>query len=66
MENQGGVMSHYEHILVPLDGSQTAEAALSHALGLAQLERAAVTLLSVVPPIEDVIWTGSETMAKGH
>jgi nucleotide-binding universal stress UspA family protein len=50
----------YTHILVPLDGSQTAEAALPHAFGLARLHGAKVTLLSVIPPIEGVIATDAE------
>jgi len=53
-------MKGYTHILVPLDGSETAEAALPHAFGLAKLAGATVTLLSVVPPIEDVIATDAE------
>ncbi len=52
-------MQHYINLLVPLDGSKTAEAALPHAIGLAKIEHAAVTLLLVVLPIEDVIATGS-------
>ncbi len=31
-------MEHYTHILVPLDGSKTAEAALPHAVGLVKVE----------------------------
>lgn len=53
-------MTRYTHVLVPLDGSKTAEAALPHAFGLAKLNGAAVTLLLVVPPIEGVIATGAE------
>lgn len=53
-------MKRYTHILVPLDGSKTAEAALPHAFGLAKLNGAAVTRSSVVPPIEDVIVIGAE------
>lgn len=52
-------MQHYAQILVPLDGSKTAEAALPHAIGLAKIERAEVTLLLVVSPIEDVVAAGS-------
>jgi nucleotide-binding universal stress UspA family protein len=53
-------MQRYTHILVPLDGSQTAEAALPHGFALAQLSGAPLTLLYVVPPIEDVIDSGAE------
>lgn len=45
----------YKHILVPLDGSPLAETALSDALNMAQLNRAEVTLLQVISPIEQVI-----------
>jgi nucleotide-binding universal stress UspA family protein len=48
-------MKFYTHILVPLDGSEAAEAVLPHVFGLAKLAGATVTLLWVVPPIEDVI-----------
>jgi nucleotide-binding universal stress UspA family protein len=51
----------YKHILVPLDSSELAELALDDAFSLARLSRARLTLLHVVPPIEDVI--GVET---GH
>ncbi|MGE0521313.1 MAG: universal stress protein [Candidatus Binatia bacterium] len=47
-------VNRYKHILVPLDGSQTAEAALPHAVHLATSEGAAVTSLLVTPPIEAV------------
>jgi nucleotide-binding universal stress UspA family protein len=40
----------YKHILVPLDGSKLAEAALKAALPLAKLSGAKVTLLQVVWP----------------
>lgn len=53
-------MEQYTRILVPLDGSKTAEAAVPHAFGLAKLTGATVTLLWVVPPIEDVLGTNAE------
>lgn len=40
----------YRHILIPLDGSKLAEAALNEALPLAQLSGARVTLLQAVWP----------------
>jgi nucleotide-binding universal stress UspA family protein len=49
----------YKHILVPLDGSELAEAALTDALALARLSLAEVTLLKVVLPIEGVIEIGT-------
>jgi nucleotide-binding universal stress UspA family protein len=45
----------YKHILVPLDGSELAELALADAFALARLIQAEVTLLQVIPPIEDII-----------
>jgi len=45
----------YQKILVPLDGSELGEAALAHVMYLALLCGADVTLLYVVPTIEDVI-----------
>jgi len=45
----------YRKILVPLDGSKLGEAALAHVMYLALLSGADVTLLYVVPTIEDVI-----------
>jgi nucleotide-binding universal stress UspA family protein len=50
----------YKHILVPLDGSDLAELALTDAFYLARLSQAEVTLLQVVLPIEDVIGAGTE------
>jgi len=50
----------YRKILVPLDGSEFGEAALAHVMYLALLSGADVTLLYVVPTIEDV--TGSPQM----
>ena len=45
----------YQRILVPLDGSELGESALAHAMYLALLSGAEVTLLSVVPTIQHVI-----------
>jgi nucleotide-binding universal stress UspA family protein len=53
-------MEQYTRILVPLDGSKTAEAAVPQAFRLAKLTGATVTLLWVVPRIEDVIRTNGE------
>ena len=41
----------YKEILVPLDGSELAEAAVPHAVELAKAFNASVTLLSVVEPV---------------
>ena len=47
-----------QRILVPLDGSPLAELALAEALALSKLPNTEVTLLQVVPPIEEVITPG--------
>jgi len=47
-------------MLVTLDGSELAELALPEALTLAKLPESQITLLQVVPPIEDVITDGEE------
>ncbi len=49
-----------QRVLVPLDGSKLAELALPEALTLAKLPDSEVTLLQVVPPIEEVITDGEE------
>jgi len=56
-------MQLFRHILVPLDGSELAAAALKPAVGLAALCDAEVTLLLVVEPIDDVIKGPAETIA---
>ena len=48
------------HILIPLDGSTAAEAALPKALALAKLSGAQITLLLIVPRIDTIIPTGAE------
>lgn len=42
----------YNHILVPLDGSELAEMALADAFAVAHMSQAHLTLLQVVVPIE--------------
>ena len=49
-----------QRVLVPLDGSRLAELALHEALTLAKLPESEVTLLQVVPPIEEVVTDGEE------
>jgi nucleotide-binding universal stress UspA family protein len=51
---------HYNHILVPLDGSELAESALVDAFSLAQLSQAQITLLQVIAPIEHVLAAGTD------
>jgi nucleotide-binding universal stress UspA family protein len=49
-----------QRILVPLDGSVLAELALPEALALSKLSDTEITLLQVVPPIDDVITVGPQ------
>lgn len=46
---------YYKNILVPLDGSELAEVARTHAVRLTTLGDAALALLHILPPIEGVI-----------
>lgn len=50
----------YKHILVPLDGSKLAEAALREALPLARSSGARITFVEAVWPIIDVMNTGTQ------
>jgi nucleotide-binding universal stress UspA family protein len=54
------VKAIYKHILVPLDGSKLAEAALKEALPLAKSAGARVTFLEAIWPIIDVMNTGTQ------
>ena len=50
----------YKHILVPLDGSELAETALKDAVGMAEVSHADITLLQVIPTIEEVLGSGTD------
>jgi nucleotide-binding universal stress UspA family protein len=50
-------------LLVPLDGSELAESALSEALSLAKVLNAEVILLQAVPAAENVIRVGGTTIS---
>ena len=52
----------YRHILLPLDGSETAEAALPDAASVAASNGARVTLLHVVPPALAEIYAAAQTI----
>jgi nucleotide-binding universal stress UspA family protein len=54
------MLNPQQNILVTLDGSELAELALREALTLAKLPGSVVTLLQVVPPIEETISDGEE------
>jgi nucleotide-binding universal stress UspA family protein len=46
----------YRHVLVAYDGSPEAELALDHAIALAQVYRARLALVAVVPPPPLMAW----------
>ncbi len=54
-------MSCYHRILVAVDGSADAEAALRHAVDLARDQHALMTLLTVVPPQSTPVGAGAST-----
>jgi len=49
------MIKKYEHILLPLDGSALAEVAMLDAESIAKFYNAEITLLRVLPPINDII-----------
>lgn len=56
-------MATLQRILLPLDGSPSAVLALTEALVLSKLPNIEVTLLQVIPPIEEVIMVGLQQIA---
>jgi nucleotide-binding universal stress UspA family protein len=46
----------YRHVLVAFDASPEAELALAHAVAMAQVYRAKVTMVAVVPPPPMLAW----------
>ncbi|HEX6024871.1 MAG TPA: universal stress protein [Solirubrobacter sp.] len=49
-------MPRYRHVLVAFDGSPEAELALDHAIAMAQVYRARISLVAVVPPPPLMAW----------
>jgi nucleotide-binding universal stress UspA family protein len=53
----------YRHLLVPLDGSPTAEIALADAVAVGASQQARLTLLHVAQPAFEIIDTGAEEIS---
>ena len=56
----------YRHVLVAFDGSPDAELALEHAVGLAQVFRARLALVAVVPPPPSFAWQAPGGVRAAH
>jgi nucleotide-binding universal stress UspA family protein len=56
----------YRHVLVAFDGSPEAELALAHAIALAQVYRARLALVAVVPPPPLLAWQAPGGMRGVH
>jgi nucleotide-binding universal stress UspA family protein len=56
----------YRHVLVAFDGSAEAELALAHAIALAQVYRARLGLVAVVPPPPLLAWQAPGGMRGVH
>jgi nucleotide-binding universal stress UspA family protein len=56
----------YRHVLVAFDGSPEAELALAHAIALAQVYRARLGLVAVVPPPPLLAWQAPGGMRGVH
>jgi nucleotide-binding universal stress UspA family protein len=51
----------YQHILIPIDGSELAERAVTHGLSLAKFLRARVTVVIVQEPIPTGWWSAAQS-----
>jgi len=56
----------YRHVLVAFDGSPEAELALAHAVAMAQVYRAKLTVVAVVPPPPLLAWQAPGGMRGMH
>ena len=59
-------MPRYRHVLVAFDGSPEAELALAHAVAMAQVYRARLALVAVVPPPPMLAWQAPGGMRGVH
>ena len=59
-------MLRYRHVLVAFDGSPEAELALAHAVAMAQVYRAKLTVVAVVPPPPLLAWQAPGGMRGMH
>lgn len=59
-------MLRYRHVLVAFDASPEAELALAHAVAMAQVYRAKVTIVAVVPPPPLLAWQAPGGMRGLH
>ena len=59
-------MPRYRHVLVAFDGSPEAELALDHAIAMAQVYRARLALVAVVPPPPLLAWQAPGGMRGMH
>ena len=60
------VPPRYRHVLVAFDGSPEAELALAHAVAIAQIYRARLALVAVVPPPPLLAWQAPGGMRAVH
>lgn len=59
-------MLRYRHVLVAFDASPEAELALAHAVAMAQVYHAKVTIVAVVPPPPLLAWQAPGGMRGMH
>ena len=59
-------MLRYRHVLVAFDASSEANSALAHAVAMAQVYRAKVALVAVVPPPPLLAWQAPGGMRGIH